>query len=284
MSELSRRDLLVRGSKVAIGTAVGLVALESLAGWQQPGATPTPTVAPSATPTAGPSPTPTAVPTLTSSTGWPWKYVKLDPQDIAQRGYVSYYQAGCMYGVFNAIISALKEQVGVPFTYVPTEMSRYGEGGAVGWATLCGALNGASLAVNLISKDYANILNDLYQWYSKTAFPIYKPTTPKVDISATSVSDSPLCHVSVTLWCEAAKVKSESPARSERCARVTADVASKTVQMLNDWADGKYAVSYTANQSVQTCGVCHLKGGPIEDARGKMDCVVCHTTHPPRTP
>ncbi len=279
MSQLTRRDLLVRGSKAVVGTAVGFVALESLIGWQQPDATPTPTAAPSATPTVVP---PTATPT--SSTGWPWKYAKLDPQDVASRAYQGYYQGGCAFGVFNAIISALKEQVGAPDTYIPTEMMRYGEGGAVGWATLCGALNGAGLAINLITKDYSIVVNDLFMWYTKTAFPIYKPATPKVDISATSVSDSPLCHVSVTMWCEAAKVKSESPARSERCARVSADVASKAVQMLNDQADGKYTVTYTASQGVQTCGVCHLKGGPIEDARGKMDCVECHPTHPPRTP
>ncbi|CAG0989405.1 Split-Soret cytochrome c [Anaerolineae bacterium] len=282
MSNLTRRELLVRGSKVAVGTAIGIVTLESLAGWQQPEATPTP-----GTPTPVPLGTPTAVPpTSTSMTGWPWKYVKLDPQEAALRGYVGYYQAGCAFGVFNAIVSLLKEQVGAPYTYMPTEMARYGEGGGVGWATLCGALNGAAMAINLVTKDYSAVTNDLFSWYNKTAFPLYKPATPKVDISVTSVSNSPLCHISVTEWCTAAKVKSESPARSERCARLSADVALQTAQMLNDLADGKFKVNYVANPAVTTCGPCHLKGGTIENARGKMDCVQCHptdkfpTTHP----
>lgn len=285
MPEITRRDLLVRGAQLTAGAAVGFVALETLTGFQNPPTTPTPgapTTPPTlATPAAQPTPAPTMDPT-----GWPWRYVKLDPQVVAQKAYDSYYQAGCMYGAFNGIILALRENLGAPYTMVPTMMTKYGEGGGVGWATLCGALNGSSMAINLVSKDYSAIVNDLFFWYTKTAFPIYKPTTPKVNISATSVSNSPLCHVSVTLWCEAAKAKSESPERAERCARLTADVAAQAVQLLNDYTEGKFKATYVVNPAVQTCGACHLKGGVIEDARGKMDCVECHTepslpaTHP----
>ncbi|MBI5032742.1 MAG: C_GCAxxG_C_C family protein [Chloroflexi bacterium] len=274
MSQMTRRKLLVRGSQLVIGTAVGAVALESMAGWQNPPTTPTPTVPTTPLPAGTPTPAPTATP---DPTGWPWKYTKLDPQIVAQKAYDSYYQGGCMFGAFNAIIVALRENFGAPYTMVPTMMARYGEGGGVGWATLCGALNGSALAMNLVLKDYSATINDLFSWYTKTAFPIFKPAQPKKEISATSVSNSPLCHVSVTLWCESAKVKSESPERSERCARLTADIASQAVQLLNDYTDGKFKATYVVNPSVQTCGVCHLKGGVIEDARGKMDCVQCHT-------
>ncbi len=281
MSKLTRRDFFVRGSQVAIGAAVGATALESLAGWrsaedrgvqiapalQNLPATSTPVP-------AGTPPPPTATP---DPTGWPWKYVKLDPQVVAQKAYDSYYQAGCMFGAFNAIVVALRETMGAPYTMVPTMMARYGEGGGVGWATLCGALNGSAMAINLVTKDYSAVINDLFDWYTKTAFPTYQPATPKVNINATSVSNSPLCHASVTLWCEAAKAKSESPERSERCARLTADVASQAVQMLNDFSEGKFKALYVVNKNVTTCGACHLKGGIIEDARGKMDCVACHT-------
>ncbi|MBI4787839.1 MAG: C_GCAxxG_C_C family protein [Chloroflexi bacterium] len=291
MSQLTRRDFFVRGSQVAIGTAVGFVALEALTG-SQPAEGRGVQLAPmgqgapaTATPAASGTPAPTATPTR-DPTGWPWKYVKLDPQVVAQKAYDSYYQGGCMFGAFNGIIVALRETFGAPYTMVPTMMSRYGEGGGVGWATLCGALNGSALAINLVLKDYAPVVNDLFDWYTKTAFPTFKPATPKVVISATSVSNSPLCHVSVTEWCQAAKVKTESPDRSERCGRLTADVAAQAVQLLNDYVDGKFKAAYVVNQSVQTCGVCHLKGGVIEDARGKMDCVQCHepvslpTAHP----
>ncbi len=282
MSKLTRRDFIVRGSQVAIGTAAGVVALESLGGWrtaedrgiQSAAAAQNPPASPTAAAAGTPAPTATPVP---DPTGWPWKYVKLDPQVVAQKAYDSYYQGGCMFGAFNGIIAALRDSVGAPYTTLPTMMARYGEGGGVGWASLCGALNGSALAMNLVLKDYSGPINDLFDWYTKTAFPIYKPAAPKLEISAKSVSNSPLCHVSVTLWCDAAKAKSESPERAERCARLTADVASQAVQMLNDIVDGKFKPAYVAAKSIQTCGVCHLKGGVIENARGKMDCVPCHT-------
>lgn len=279
MPKLTRRELLVRGSQLAAGAAVGAVALESLSGWQNPPTTPTPgsSATPGSSPTPGPSltsvpPTPTPDPT-----GWPWRYMKLDPQVVAQKAYDSYYVGGCMFGAFNAIIVALRESYGPPYNMIPTMMTRYGEGGGVGWATLCGTLNGSGLAMNLFTKDYSTLVNDLFYWYTKSAFPMFKPATPKVEISATSVSDSPLCHVSVSMWCTAANAKSESPERAERCARLTADVAAHAVQIMNDYTDGTFKATYVVNQSVQTCGVCHLKGGAIENARGKMDCVQCHT-------
>ncbi len=283
MSSLTRRDLLVRGSQLTIGAAAGVIALESLAAWRDPGPAPVAPVLAQGGTTPTPPPAPTATP---DPTGWPWRYVKLDPQVVAQKAYDGYYQGGCMYGAFNAIIVALREAFGAPYTMVPTMMAKYGEGGGVGWATLCGALNGSAMAMNLVSKDYSAIVNDLFFWYTKTAFPIYKPAQPKVNISATSISDSPLCHVSVTLWATAAKVKAESPERAERCARLTADVAAQAVQLLNDQVDGKFKATYIANESVTACGACHLKGGVVEDARGKMDCVQCHpkeelpATHP----
>lgn len=278
MSKLTRRDLLIRGSQLTVGAAVGAVALQSLTGWKD--APPTIESAPLAQGGTTPAPAATPVPPTPTldPTGWPWKYVKLDPNVVAQKAYDGYYQSGCMYGAFNAIIVALRESFGAPYTMVPTMMTRYGEGGGVGWATLCGALNGSALAMNLVAKDYSALVNDLFSQYTKTAYPMFKPPSPKVNISATSVSGSPLCHVSVTLWCEAAKAKAESPERAERCARLTADVAAQAVQILNDNAEGKFKATYVVNPSVQTCGACHLKGGVLEDARGKMECVQCHTT------
>ncbi len=186
-----------------------------------------------------------------------------------------------MYGAFNALIGALKEKVGFPYTVIPPQMVRYGEGGGVGWATLCGTLNGSAAVINLVSKDYSQFVNELFGWYTNTTFPMYKPVSPKVDISATSVSGSPLCHASVTEWCKAANAKSESPERSERCARLTADVAAQTAEMLNTYVASptEFKASLKLAPSVSQCGACHLKGGTLENARGKMDCVSCHEPH-----
>ena len=162
---------------------------------------------------------------------------------------------------------------------MPTEMTKYGEGGVAGWATLCGALNGSAAAMNLVSKNYGEVVNDLMDWYTKTALPIFQPSKPKLDVKVTSVSGSPLCHVSVTEWCKASGAKAESPERAERCARLCASVAAQATDLLNKQAAGTFKAAYAPAASVQQCGACHLKGGSLENARGKMNCVSCHEPH-----
>lgn len=139
MDRITRRAFLSDGTKLAAGMVIGTGVL----GITSP-----------------------SIPNEQEAPQWPWKYVTLDPQAVAQKAYESYYEAGCMYGAFNAIVVGLREKVGAPYTLLPTMMARYGEGGGVGWATLCGALNGAGLAMTLVSKDYASILNELidYGW------------------------------------------------------------------------------------------------------------------------
>ncbi len=285
--ELSRRHFLVGAGKLFVGTAVGAAGLSAVACSQatkpvaQAAAAAAPTAAATTVPAAAAPAAPTAMPVAASSApatpAWPWPYAKLDPQAVAQAAYEGFYKGACMYGAFNAIVGALQKQVGSPFTMIPTDMTRYGEGGLVGWGTLCGALNGSSAAINLVTKDYSPIVDELTSWYTTTALPTFTPANPKVKISATSVSDSPLCHVSVTEWCKASGSKSESPERAERCARVCASVASHAVELLNAKLAGGTIPAATYGASVKTCGACHLKGGVIENARGKMDCVQCHT-------
>ena len=297
--ELSRRHFLVGAGKLFVGAAVGAAGLSTVACGQatqqapKAAAAAAPTAAATTAPAATASAAPTAMPVAASSAptipAWPWPYTKLDPQEVAQAAYDGFYKGACMYGAFNAIVGTLQKQVGYPFTMIPTDMSRYGEGGVAGWATLCGALNGSSAAINLVTKDYSPVVDELMSWYSTTALPTFTPANPKVKISATSVSDSPLCHVSVTEWCKASGAKSESPERAERCARVAASVASHAVELLNTKLAGGTIPAATLAASVKTCGACHLKGGTIENARGKMDCVQCHTpkelksdpAHPP---
>lgn len=262
IEEMTRRGFLVGGAKVAVGAAVGTGAMSLLSGCQAP------------TPTATPVP-PTATPQVAQ---WPWPYVQLDPQLVAQKAYAGFYQGACAYGAFNAIVSSLAEKVGYPYIVIPTQMAQYGEGGVVGWATVCGGLNGASMAINLVAKDFKDLVDELVGWYTQYAFPIFKPAKAKTEIAAvTSVSNSPLCHSSVTKWVKAAGVKSESPQRSERCARLTADVAMHAVELLNSYSAGQFKKTFVVSSSVKECGACHLKGGTIENARGKTSCIQCHT-------
>jgi len=269
--ELSRRHFLVGAGKLLVGAAVGAAGLSAVACGQ--------TTKPATQAAAAPAAAPTAAPAAAKVPEWPWPYTKLDPQEVAQAAYEGFYQGACMYGAFNAIVGALQKQVGYPFTMIPTMMAKYGEGGVVGWATLCGALNGSSAAINLVTKDYTPVVDELMGWYTTTALPTFTPASPKVKITTTSVSGSPLCHVSVTEWCKASGSKSESPERAERCARLCASVAAHAVELLNQQAAGQFKATFTPASSVKTCGTCHLKGGTLENARGKMDCVQCHEPH-----
>lgn len=184
-----------------------------------------------------------------------------------------------MYGAFAAIIGALQQKAGFPFTQIPVEMTKYGGGGVAGWGTVCGTLNGSAAAINLVTADYTKIINELMGWYTTTAFPMYQPATPKANITTTSVAGSPLCHVSVSKWSTASGIKEDSTDRKERCGRLTADVASKAVELLNQYSANSFAASFTPAASVAQCGSCHLKGGTIDNSVGSMDCVQCHTPH-----
>lgn len=209
---------------------------------------------------------------------WPWPYTKLDPEVVAEKGYEGFYKGACCYGAASAILSELRQEVGYPFALIPMDMFRYGEGGIVGWSTLCGALNGASAVINLVSgaKVYPKLINELVGWYTQTPFPNYKPAG-KQEL-AESVSGSPLCHVSVTNWCKASGYGAVSPERAERCARLVADVAAHAVQLLNHQADGVFLPAFAAPSTISECMSCHGKDS-MNNTRGLMTCVQCHEPH-----
>ena len=133
----------------------------------------------------------------------PWGYKKLDPVRVGKIAYEGYYKDYCCYGVAKGILLPLQEDIGEPFTLFPLESTIWGQGGGVGWGTLCGALNGAGTATAIVAgKEGQNILNDLIAWYTRTELPIYKPSNPRTKIRRKSISDSALCHVSVGKWME----------------------------------------------------------------------------------
>lgn len=200
----------------------------------------------------------------------PWPYVKLDPEVVGRTAYDGWYKAFCSYGVASGIISNLQKQVGEPYTMLPVEGLRLGEGGLVGWGTLCGSLLGATVAVGFIAPyDVGKqIMNEMLQWYSDTQLPIYKPANPKATVAIQTTSNSPLCHLSVGKWTTAANKSLGSPERKDRCARVTADVAMRTVMLLNDWKDGKFKSDRKLPAAVygitaqHNCNECHPNNIP----------------------
>ena len=215
----------------------------------------------------------------------PWPYKKLDPDAAAERGYAGYYKGACCFGAFDGIVGELRREVGAPYTTFPSSLMVFGEGGVAGMSTLCGALNGAAMAIFLAAggtgkenKDKAfALIRELYTWYEQAPLPDYRPKKPKYEIVA-SVSRSPLCHVSVTNWCKVSKFKSFSKERGERCAWISASVARHAVLMLNDNLAGTFKRVHQMTAQTQTCRSCHDQGGMLENSRGMMDCGGCHFT------
>lgn len=202
---------------------------------------------------------------------WPWPYEKLDQEESAALAYMNWYEKFCCYAVASAILVPLQEKIGMPYTHFPVESTKWGHGGAVGWGTLCGTLNGAGMAIGLIAGDEGEaIINDVINWYTITELPAYQPAEPKTQITNTNKSDSPLCHISVGKWMAKENVKFFSDPRKERCARLSADVAMKTIELLNQWVDGTYVAASPEQAKVHAvqmpaqnnCTECHGSGVP----------------------
>lgn len=205
----------------------------------------------------------------------PPPYVRLDPQHVAELAYQNYHKGDCMYGVFASVVEALAEKAGEPYRSYPTTVTRFGAGGVMGWATLCGAANGAAMALYLVSTDPTPLIDDLFNYYQATALPDYVPKKEKFAIKP-SVAGSALCHVSVSEWCAASGKKAFSPERAERCALLVASVAKKTVELLNAQTAGGFKAAFPVPAEVQACRACHDSKGTLENTRGKMNCTQCH--------
>ena len=210
----------------------------------------------------------------------PWPYKKIDPVAAAERGYAAYSEAGCMYGAFEGIIGELRASVGGPYETFPAKMMKYGRAGVVGWGTLCGVLNGAAAAAYLIhnSPEADPIVHEMYGWYGAEMLPNYKPRNPKFQEIAATVSNSPLCHASVTTWCNASGFATHSPERGERCAWLTASTVKHLAELLNQQAEGSFALVHANPEEVAMCLSCHGNGGTVDNVHidKQASCVICH--------
>jgi hypothetical protein len=130
--------------------------------------------------------------------------------------------------------------------------------------------------------------SELIGWYTQTDYPTDTSNqygvegkfydTRFTDSIVQTKANSPLCHVSVSIWSEVAKVKTTTTERSERCGRLTGDVAAYAVQIMNDELRESFSPLYHAPESVGFCMGCH--GTPIFDnVKAKMECVQCHGDH-----
>jgi len=263
---ITRKRFLEGATTAAVAAACGAIAANAAAADPQARVTP-------------------ILPRAAASTIWPWPYTQLDQEDIRNRGHKYYYDGGCAYGALAAIVSALQDKIGDPYTQLPSQLMYFGGGGGAGWGTLCGALNGSAVAISLVldRTTASSVVGELFGWYTTFAFPSdisndravqHGFLVNKYDKALTqSVSDSPLCHASVTNWCYFSGFKSTAAERSERCARLTGDVAAKAVEMLNQASTGTFKATFVPARSVTGCLGCH-DNAVVPTV--KMDCEQCH--------
>jgi hypothetical protein len=228
----------------------------------------------------------------------PWQYVALDVEQARKYGHIGYYEMECCSGTFSGVLRLLQEKVGAPYTQIPARMLRFGQGGLVGWGTTCGTLVGAAAAITLALPfdDAKKVIDDLMAWYTRTPFPsetanryatehLYLVKEYKSDKALPqSVSNSPLCHASVSRWCQASGFASGAPERAERCGRLSGDVAAHAVELMNAYSAKQFSpVAYKPSAESQTCTTCHTAGTDFKAGNftlGKGECVECHDPHP----
>jgi hypothetical protein len=212
---------------------------------------------------------------------WPWPYEKLDPVKTAEICYEEWYRVFCGCAVINSVFLQLKEKIGEPYASFPSDAFVFLEGGQVGWGTVCGSPAGANIVANLIigpriagSPDAHHMATDIMQWYSEASMPVFTPKNPRIDPAKIvhTVSESPLCHISVGKWMKAANLPLKSKERKDRCARVAASTAYRLVELLNDWKDGNYESTSTFS-------------APKEHGiTGQFNCMECHGDDVPEAP
>lgn len=224
---------------------------------------------------------------------WPWPYTTLDPDKariIAHDNYFAGY--ACSAGTFSGVIKCLEDAMGDPYTDFPTKMMYFGGGGGAGWGTLCGVLTGGSAVISLVcaQADINPLVSEFIGWYTQELFPtntandfgmnhLYTHTNFDMDLTQSS-GGSPLCHVSVTDWCNTSNIGVGANERKERCARVAGDAAAKVVEILNAHFAGTFVAEFVAPATIASCMTCHGGGGMANDVAAKMDCLSCHPAQP----
>jgi hypothetical protein len=208
-----------------------------------------------------------------------WQYRELDPTVVAAEAFRQVADGGCMYGLFAGIMKTLANDHGEPYRSFPVHMMRYGEGGVGLWGSLCGTVNGGAAIFGLFEPDKKrreSLISELFSWYETAELPSYVPASPPESLEIPkTVTRSVLCHISVGTWCLESGNDIGSDEMKERCRRLTADVAAKTVELLN--ANLHEPCKFAGLRGeVRSCLSCHKLD--LHDTMGKMDCSNCHRT------
>lgn len=200
-------------------------------------------------------------------------YTPISSKKAADLTYKFFSKGSCMYAVVRGIVSLVAEQKQSAISPMFYNLFKYGHGGCGGWGSLCGTCNGAAAVMGLFceeKKTRDKMITELFRWYESAVLPEHVPTGTTETDFPTSTSKSILCHISTSQWCKEAKVDAFSSKRKERCKRLAADVAKKTVEILN--------AQYAADKE-------SLKGKKADEANVAKDqmgppnsCIACHST------
>lgn len=219
-----------------------------------------------------------------------WNYEPLDSRAAAEEAYRLYAEGSCMFACFRAVVEGVgrirKEKnpaEGARWESFPYYMMTYGRGGVHDCGSLCGILNGCAAAISLFVRtrsDAAGLTRELFDWYEASELPIFVPGETKFGEIEPSISDSPLCHISVSRWIQASGSEVESPRRKERCKRLVGDGVIKTVELLNRYflsrREGTDCPFAAPNEPAASCMECHSPKGRSPDVNARMNCSVCH--------
>lgn len=203
-----------------------------------------------------------------------YKYTKLDPQEVGRISYENYFKRWCASCIIAGFVEPLRKKVGGQWKSYPIDAMRWAHGGLAGWGATCGTLNGAGMIIGLVTKDTdiaESMVNDLAFYYSYTELPSYTPAKiMKAKIHHMTLAGTIICHISIGRWMRAEDVSFFSNARSERCARLAANIAIETTGMLNDWSDGKYKPKHKLRYNLIANGI-----------TSQNNCMDCHGQNVP---
>ncbi len=88
---------------------------------------------------------------------------------------------------------------------------------------------------------------------------------------------SHLCHASVSGWCAQVGVAANGKDKAARCARLTADVAGKAAELINDYLANRPLTPTARDAASATCVTCHPAASTSQPVNSGMACVTCHT-------
>ena len=216
---------------------------------------------------------------------WPYPWADIDPEIARIKAHSLYYGGkACCSGTFGGVAGTLADAMGAPWDTFPIEVMLFGRGGGVGWGATCGTLMGGAAIISLVTEKAPSgaLINELWGWFTTAVLPsdaaneaLYE--TVKIEGALPqSISESPLCHASVSQWCLVADKAVGSAERGERCGRLSGDVAAKTVEILNAHFAETFVGTVATPRSNAICMDCH-GAGHDHNVMTNMKCTSCHT-------